>query len=117
MARQDGGGESLKMRSANYSMLLPRIVDVTTTSYDMSIKLRHHPLIPPTTYIPYNSETTMFRATVTRSTISRSVVAVRQLHSSPVAGKTVTEKVTEVADKVNIFQVQAYDFAKSVFDR
>jgi len=43
----------------------------------------------------------MFRTTLARLPISRSIVAARQLHSSPVAGKTVTEKVTEVADKVN----------------
>jgi len=43
----------------------------------------------------------LLRTILTRSSISRSVVAARQLHSSPVAEKTVTEKVTEVADKVN----------------
>ncbi|KAF9650687.1 hypothetical protein BDM02DRAFT_3111730 [Thelephora ganbajun] len=43
----------------------------------------------------------MIRTTLTRSSISRSVIAARQLHSSPVVGKTVAEKVTEVADKVN----------------
>jgi len=42
----------------------------------------------------------MLRTTLAKSYISRSLVAGRQLHSSPVAGKTVTEKVTEVADKV-----------------
>ena len=42
----------------------------------------------------------MFRPAFTRSTVSRSVVVVHQLHASPVVGKTVTEKVTEVADKV-----------------
>jgi len=43
----------------------------------------------------------MLRTTLTKSYISRSLVAGRQLHSSPVARKTVTEKVSEVADKVN----------------
>lgn len=59
----------------------------------------------------------MYRATVTRSAIFRSVVAARQLHSSPVVGKSVTEKVTEVAGKVNIFRVKTYDFTNGVFDR
>jgi len=45
----------------------------------------------------------MLRTTITRLPISRTIVATRQLHSSPVAGKTVTEKVTEVADKVGRF--------------
>jgi hypothetical protein len=49
----------------------------------------------------------MLRTTLTRSTISRSIVVARQLHSSPPAGKTVTEKVTEVADKVRIDTLQA----------
>lgn len=59
----------------------------------------------------------MFRTIVTRSAISRSVVAVRQLHSSPVVGKTVTEKVAEVADKVDIFQVSTSYLTNGVFDR
>ena len=42
----------------------------------------------------------MLRTTLTKSYISRAIVAGRQLHSSPVVGKTVTDKVTEVADKV-----------------
>ena len=45
----------------------------------------------------------MLRTTLARSSISRTIVATRQLHSSPVAGKTVTEKVAEVADKVGRF--------------
>ncbi|KAF8912959.1 hypothetical protein CPB84DRAFT_1841392 [Gymnopilus junonius] len=32
---------------------------------------------------------------------ARAVIGSRQLHASPTARKTVTEKVTEVADKVN----------------
>lgn len=95
----------------------PRIADVTTTSYDTRIKPQHRPFVLSTTYIPYNSETTMFRATVTRSTISRSVVAARQLHSSPVVGKSMTEKVTQVVDKVNIFKVNISYFANGAFDR
>ncbi|KAF9786062.1 hypothetical protein BJ322DRAFT_1107929 [Thelephora terrestris] len=43
----------------------------------------------------------MFRSTLTKSTIYRSVIAARQLHASPVVGKSVTEKVTDVAGKVN----------------
>jgi len=48
----------------------------------------------------------LLRTALTRSSISRSVVAARQLHSSPAAGKTVTEKVTEVADKVRVGMLQ-----------
>jgi hypothetical protein len=95
--------------------ITPHIVDVTATSYDISIKTRHHPFtlsIPST--IPYNSEaTTMFRTTVTRSTIFRSAVAARQLHSSPTSGKTMTEKVTEVADKVNAFPIHVHHLANA----
>lgn len=59
----------------------------------------------------------MFCATITKSTISRSVVAARKLHSSPAVGKTMTEKVTQAADKVNIFQLHIHDVADGVFDR
>ncbi|KAJ7456547.1 hypothetical protein FB451DRAFT_1276347 [Mycena latifolia] len=39
----------------------------------------------------------MFRSAITRS----SIVYARPFHSTPVAQKTVTEKVSEVADSVN----------------
>ncbi|KAF7340047.1 F1 atpase assembly protein 11 [Mycena venus] len=44
----------------------------------------------------------MFRSAITRSTIPRSSVAyARSFHATPVPQKTVTEKVSEVADTVN----------------
>ncbi|KAF9569862.1 hypothetical protein CPC08DRAFT_756839 [Agrocybe pediades] len=42
----------------------------------------------------------MFRTSFT-SQATKAVVGARRLHASPVARKTVTEKVTEVADKLN----------------
>ncbi|PPQ88099.1 hypothetical protein CVT25_014397 [Psilocybe cyanescens] len=42
----------------------------------------------------------MFRTTLS-STTSKAAIASRQFHCSPAARKTVTEKVSELADKVN----------------
>ena len=50
----------------------------------------------------------MFRTALTKSHITRTVVAGRHFHSSPAVGKTVTEKVTEVTDKVRAASQQYY---------
>lgn len=55
-----------------------------------------------------NSLATLFRSTVLRSSIND----FRAFHSTPIVAKTVTEKVTDVADKVCVLCYRSISYLK-----